>query len=563
MLSVKARITHELLSRQLVTQDQLDEAITEQQARGSSLQRILIERGLVTEDQMLEVMSQGLGIVPITLNRLHIDAGLKTLIPRELALQYELIPVACMGQTLTIAMVDPLNVFAIDIITAMTGLSVNPMLATKREIREAIDQYYGTGVEETLKEIVTKTEGRAKLAAQAQQEAGQEDRLLAEIQETPVVKFTDFLLTKAIRMHASDLLIEPREQSVRVRFRIDGVFQEGQAPPKQLHEAIVSRIKVMAELNIAERRLPQDGHFTFEADNRLVDFRVSILPSAFGGNLCLRVLDKGEIRLDLEGLGFDPRDLTQIEACARRPHGMILSTGPTGSGKTTTLYSLIKMIDSPEKNIVTVEDPVEFEVPGLNQVNVKHEIGLSFTSALRSILRQDPDIIMVGEIRDSETADMAIKAALTGHLVLSTLHTNNAAGSVIRLVNMGVEPFLVNSCLMIVIGQRLVRKICQACKETYPLPRGMAEKLGIAKPSGEPVVLARGRGCRACFNSGYAGREEIRELVMKRTPEPDLERLARSQGMRTLREQGVAKAVAHITTLDEVFRTTVGEMVEA
>jgi len=318
--------------------------------------------------------------------------------------------------------------------------------------------------------------------------------------------------------------------------------------------------------------MPQDGHFNFTVDHRLIDFRVSILPTNFGGNVCLRVLDKGEIKLDIETLGFFPKDLERLKECSRRPHGMLLSTGPTGSGKTTTLYALLKLIDSPEKNLVTVEDPVEFEIAGVNQVNVKSEIGLTFAKALRSILRQDPDVIMVGEIRDAETADMAVKSALTGHLVLSTLHTNSAAGCVVRLINMGMEPFLINSCLMVAVGQRLVRKICATCAQTYVLPAGMAEKLGLVDDRGQPIELARGAGCRACFQSGYAGREviaetmamtpEIRELVLRSAPERELELVAKRQGMRTLRDHGLEKARHHITTLDEVFRTTIGEVVE-
>jgi type II secretory ATPase GspE/PulE/Tfp pilus assembly ATPase PilB-like protein len=395
---------------------------------------------------------------------------------------------------------------------------------------------------------------------------------LQQIEEAPVVTFTNDLLTKAVRMHASDLLIEPREKNVRVRFRVDGVLQEGKAPPRQLHAGIVSRIKIMSELNIAERRLPQDGHFTFRVDGRSIDFRVSILPAAFGGNVGLRVLDKSAVKLDVKTLGFSARDLEQMTACAQRPHGMILATGPTGSGKTTTLYALLKLIEAPEKNIVTVEDPVEFELEGINQVGARPDIGLTFAASLRSILRQDPDVIMVGEIRDAETADMAIKSALTGHLVLSTLHTNTAVGTIIRLVNMGLEPFLINSSLTAVIGQRLVRRVCRSCAEAYRPPQGIAAKLGLLDTSGEPLELVRGVGCRTCFKSGYMGREviaetlvmtpELRELVLRRAPARDLEQVARKQGMKTLREHGLAKALAHVTSLEEVFRTTIGEAVE-
>ena len=574
MASLKERLITVLLERKLVTPDQLDELLAVQRTRGGSLQKLLIRRGILTEEELLMAVSQGIGIPPISLSRMKLDPNLRGLISRELALQYEVLPVACIGQTLTVAMADPLNIFALDTLASLTGLSINPLLTTSKDLRDAIDLYYGVGVEESLKAIVEKAESmleiqRASAAAEDDLDA---ERLLRQTQEAPVIKYTEALLAKAVRMHASDLLIEPREKTVRVRFRVDGVLQEGQAPPKHLHSGVVSRIKIVSELDIAERRIPQDGHFNFRVDDRLIDFRVSILPSQFGGNVCLRILDKGEIRLDIDTLGFEPKDLERLKACARRPHGMLLSTGPTGSGKTTTLYSLLKMIDSPQKNLVTVEDPVEFDIEGVNQVNVKTDIGLTFAKALRSILRQDPDVIMVGEIRDAETADMAIKSALTGHLVLSTLHTNSAAGSVVRLINMGMEPFLVNSCLMAVVGQRLVRKICPKCLERYRPPNGLAERLGLIDAHGEPAELAKGAGCRACFESGYAGREviaevlpftpEVRELVLHKAPERDIQNAAKKEGMTTLREHGLIKARAHLTTLDEVFRTTIGDLVE-
>ena len=573
MASFKERIAKALLSRGLLTQEQLDEALAIQHSKGGSLQQILIRQGLIKEDELLAVISQGLGIPPISLSRLKLPHDLKGLIPRETAVLYQLVHVSCMGQTLTVAMADPLNVFALDTIGTMTGLTINPLLATAKDIRDAIDQFYGTGVEETLREMVRKAEADSlEIVSTVKEDESEAEKLLRQTQEAPVVKFTDAILTKAVRVRASDLLIEPRERSVRVRYRIDGILQEGEAPPKQLHSAIVSRIKIMSELNIAERRLPQDGHFKFKVDDRLIDFRVSILPSSFGGNVCVRVLDKGKMSLNVDTLGFDPLDLERLKQCARKPHGMILSTGPTGSGKTTTLYSLLKMIDSPEKNIITVEDPVEYELEGINQVNVKSEIGLTFAKALRSILRQDPDVIMVGEIRDSETADMAVKSALTGHLVLSTLHTNSAAGCVVRLVNMGIEPFLLNSCLMAAVGQRLVRKVCKSCAEVYRPAPGVAGKLGLLDEHGQPLELIRGKGCRMCFQSGYSGREviaevllmtpEVRELILKRAAERDVENVARKQGMKTLRDQGLVKAVAHLTSLDEVFRTTIGDVVE-
>jgi len=571
MPTLKERIMNVLVSNHLLTPEQLQHALKLQQQRGGTLQQILVQEGLVKEIDLLSVVSQGLGVPPISLSRMRMDTSLKTLIPRDLAKQYEIVPISCIGQTLTVAMADPLNVFALDTLTTMTGLTINPLLASSKDISEAIDLCYGTGVEETLEAIVKETEPlMAELAVSPVETDA--DRLLQLTQELPVVRMTDSLLTRAVNLRASDLLIEPMESRLRIRYRVDGVLQEGEAPPKSMQQAVVSRIKVMADLNIAERRLPQDGHFNFTVEDRLVDFRVNVVPSSFGEKAVLRVLDKSQIKLSLTDLGFLAEDLEKLKVCAQRPHGMILSTGPTGSGKTTTLYATLTFIDRPEKNLVTVEDPVEFHLAGVNQVSARPDIGLTFARALRSILRQDPDVIMVGEIRDSETADMAVKSALTGHLVLSTLHTNSAVGCVVRLVNMGIEPFLLNSCLMAAIGQRLVRKICARCKQTYRPAKGIAEKLGLVDPHGTPLELARGAGCSACAQSGYRGREviaevlvmtpEIRELVLRGAPEREIEDQARQQGMRTLREHGLMKVRAHTTTLDEVFRTTIGELAD-
>ncbi|MBI3319429.1 MAG: Flp pilus assembly complex ATPase component TadA, partial [Candidatus Omnitrophica bacterium] len=460
MSSLKERLIDVLVSNRLLQPAQLDEALRIQQTQGGSLQKILVDRGFVNATDLLSAISQGLGIPPISLRRITLDPKLKTVIPRDVAKQHQLLPVSCIGQTLTIAMADPLNIFALETLTTMTGFSINPFLARAEEVEDAIDRYYGTGVEETLQEIAHETQVALDMMKTQAGEEGDADQLLKLIQAPPVVKLTDALLAKAIRLRSSDLLIEPMEQRVRVRYRVDGVLREGETPPKPLHQAIVSRIKIMAELNIAEHRLPQDGHFSVSVEERAVDVRVSVLPSSFGEKVVLRILDKGQLNLNLDHLGFTPEDLATLKRCAARPHGLILSTGPTGSGKTTTLYAMLTLIDRPEKNLVTVEDPVEYHLDGINQVTTKAEIGLTFAKALRAILRQDPDVIMVGEIRDAETADMAVKSALTGHLVFSTLHTNSAAGTIVRLVNMGIEPFLINSCLMAVIGQRLVRKIC-------------------------------------------------------------------------------------------------------
>ena len=391
--------------------------------------------------------------------------------------------------------------------------------------------------------------------------------LLRLAQETPVIKIANVLLGEAIKRRASDLLIEPLENSLRIRYRVDGILEEAKAPPKSMQNALISRIKVMSQLNIAERRLPQDGRFKVKIGQRMVDFRVSIIPSSFGEKVALRVLDKKALMLEMDKLGFEQEAVKKIEEASSRPHGMILMCGPTGCGKTTTLYSILKHIDRPEKNIITVEDPVEYQLPGINQVTYREDIGLTFASALRSILRQDPDIIMVGEIRDSQTADIAIKSALTGHLVLSTLHTTDAAGSIVRLLNMGIEGFLIASSLIMVGAQRLVRKLCSTCKESYELGQDLKKKLGLNADG--KLLFYRPKGCEACNNTGYIGRigiievlmltPAIKELVMKKASEAEIKIAARKAGMATLRENGLAKVKAGITSLEEVMRVTAGD----
>jgi len=572
--SLQARVITLLVDNNLLTRAQLDQAMQHQRKGQRSLLNTLVAEKTVKEADVLSAVSQGLGIPLISLSRVKISPELRPLIPKELARHEQLIPVSRTGQTVTVAMTDPLNVFALDTLKALTGLTIHPVLTTAKELRDALDAFYGAGVKETVEEIVQEqTSAEQELDIfETGVEQMDANRLLQLSRAAPVVRLTDALLTKAVALRASDLLIEPGERTMNIRYRIDGVLRDADAPPKQFQQAVVSRIKIMAELNIAERRLPQDGHFKFSTEDRDIDFRISVLPSVFGEKVAVRVLDKSYISLDLHQLGFASVDLERLAACAQQPHGMILATGPTGSGKTTTLYSLLKLIDHPEKNLVTVEDPVELKLAGINQVSSKAEIGLTFARALRSILRQDPDVIMVGEIRDAETADMAVKSSLTGHLVLSTLHTNSAIGAIARLLNMGVEPFLLNSCLLAVIGQRLIRKLCPHCQEAYTPPRGLAEKLGLLGPKGELPQLVRAAGCEGCAKTGYAGREliaevfvltpEIRALISERAGARELEEAAARAGMRSLREHGLEKVLANMTSLDEIFRTTIGELIE-
>ena len=572
MSSLTERIVDALLSRKLLTKAQLEEALGEQRAHGGSLQAILTKRGLVNEADLLSVVSQGLGIPPISLARLTIDPALKALISRELAIEYQVIPISRIGQALTIAMADPLNILALDTLTTLTGFSITSVLASAGAIREAIETYYGFGMEETLRAISEKAEAESLHVIQGAVEGPPDTaRLLSLADEAPVIKYTDSLLQRAVKARASDLLIEPLEKTMRVRYRVDGVLQDGPAPPSHLRAAIVSRLKVMSELDIAERRLPQDGHLSVQVDERAVDFRISTLPTVLGEKVALRVLDTGRVELKLDGLGFRPGDLERLTACTRKPHGMILATGPTGAGKTTTLYALLKLVDTPGKNIVTVEDPVEFDLEGINQVSARPDVGLTFAKALRSILRQDPDVIMVGEIRDGETADMAVKSALTGHLVLSTLHTNTAAASIVRLINMGVEPFLITSCLMAVVGQRLVRKVCPRCVEISRPSPAVADRFGLLDDTGHPLPIARAKGCTACLQTGYQGREvlaevltvtpTVRKLILQHVQEHEIEAAACKAGMRRMRDHGLEKVRAHLTTLEEVVRVTTGEVV--
>ena len=433
-LSLKERLNKILIEKNLVTSQNLNEALSIQKKKGGKLSDILVASGFVDRKDLMVVLSEELGIPPINLARYKVDPSVIKLIPRKLAQHYQVIPISKMGNLLTVAMADPLNIFATDEIKSLTGFQIGILITTDKDIQTAIDEYYGEAAHEAMEEIMAGMEGtgRVEMVEHDEKEETAATELIRLTHETPVVKVVNLILAEAVKMKASDALIEPMESTLRVRYRIDGILQEAKNPPRSMHEAIISRLKVMSNLNIAERRLPQDGRFKIRIQNREVDFRISVLPSSEGEKAALRVLDKMQATLDLDKLGFEEEPLNHLKKESQRPHGMILVCGPTGCGKTTTLYSILKFIDSPEKNIVTVEDPVEYDLHGINQVTIRPNVGLTFASSLRSILRQDPDIIMVGEIRDFETADIAIKSALTGHLVLSTLHTITTSGSVVR-----------------------------------------------------------------------------------------------------------------------------------
>ncbi|MFH1478871.1 MAG: ATPase, T2SS/T4P/T4SS family [Candidatus Omnitrophota bacterium] len=571
MHSLKDRLTEILIKNKIITEQELRQALKVHKEKGGSLKDILIELKLVNEKDLMAVISQGLGIPPISLSRFKIDSEILKLISRDVAIKYKIIPVSKVGNILTVATSDPLNVFALDDVKSLTGFDISTIIASNEDVQNVIDQHYGEGAHEALEELMKdiKEEDLEIIKAGDVEEGLDSEKLFKLTEEAPVVKLTNKILENGIKSRSSDILIEPMQNFSRVRFRVDGVLKEIESIPKVMHESIISRIKVMSNLNIAERRLPQDGRFKLRIGNNEVDFRVSILPASTGEKVALRVLDKSQAMLDIDKMGFGEESLKVLKKCAKEPHGMILVCGPTGSGKTTTLYSLLKFVHDPEKNLITVEDPVEYQIQGVNQVNVKSEVGLTFASSLRSILRQDPDIIMIGEIRDFETVDIAIKSALTGHLVLSTLHTTTACGSVVRLINMGVEPFLISSSLIAIVAQRLVRKLCPKCKEAYKPNHSLLSRLGLDKDVVKNKDFYRPKGCEKCLNTGYSGRvgicealaisSSIKSKILKNTKEADIKAIARKEGMVTLREDGLSKVLEGLTSLEEILRVTISD----
>jgi type IV pilus assembly protein PilB len=562
-----------LLKAQLINQQQLTKALEDQKAGGGKLGEVLQKLGYVTEDDVIECLSHQFGVPSINLRHFEIDPAVAKIIPVDLARKYNVIPVNKTGATLTLAMTDPTNIFAMDEITFMTGYRVEPVVASEEAIREKIDRNFGSSRELELKKVMEDltTVDEAALELMEEEEEVSVEKLAEESQEAPVVRLVNIMLTDAIKRGASDIHVEPYEKSYRVRYRIDGLLREVMTPPQRLKDAITSRIKVLAKLDIAEKRLPQDGRIKLKAriEGRMreLDFRVSVLPTLHGEKVVMRLLDKENLRLDMTKLGFEKPSLKKFEDNILKPYGMVLVTGPTGSGKTNTLYSALQRVNVPETNIITAEDPVEFQLPGVNQVQMKDSIGLNFAAALRSFLRQDPNIILVGEIRDFETAEIAIKAALTGHLVLSTLHTNDAPSTISRLMNMGIEPFLVATSVNVIAAQRLVRRVCQNCKEEVETPIQGLLSVGFAESEAHGLRLVKGRGCEKCTNSGYKGRvglfevmditDDMRELILSGATATELRRKAIEEGMITLRQSGLQKIREGSTTIEEVVRETV------
>ena len=567
MASLKEKVTEILIDNKLITTEQLTKALEVQKAKGGRLSKTIIELGFVKEKDLVSALSEGLGLPLIDLKRIKIDTKVLSIIPAKTCRHYQIIPISQMGNTLTLAMADPLNIFAIDALQNLTGFKINPIISTSEQIMEAVEQFYPdttAGIIDDLVEEIKESDSKIELLKERKEVLISDQELGLAGRQGPAIRITNLILEKAIKKKASDILVEPMPERLRIRFRIDGVLQEEESPPKSVHPLLVSRIKVLSDLDIAEHRLGQDGRFKVSLQNRDVNLRVSILPSIQGEKVAIRILDKSTAMLDIDKLGFDESSLSRLKRSAAFPHGMILVCGPTGSGKTTTLYSVLKYVDDPEKNLVTVEDPVEFQLEGVNQVTVRSDIGLTFASALRSILRQDPDIIMIGEIRDFETVDIAIKSALTGHLVLSTLHTTTASGSIVRLINMGVEPYLMTSSLICILAQRLVRRLCSKCREKYELSKDVVKELEI--PASSAPVLYRAKGCKHCFNTGYSGRlgiaetltlsAEIRDLVLSGVEEQQIKEAARKEGMKTLRENALSLALKGETSLEEVLRVT-------
>jgi type IV pilus assembly protein PilB len=570
---MSVRLGELLTKASLITQDQLKEALRVQKETGGKLGETLIKLGFVSEEDITECLSQQFGVPSINLQHFEIDSSVIKLIPGDVARKYNILPVNKTGATITIAMADPTNVFAMDDIKFMTGYNVEPVVASELGIKAAIDNYYGTTSSLELKKVMEdlQTQESADLEVLEEEEEMDVNALADSAEEAPVVKLCNLILTDAIKRGASDIHIEPYEKEFRVRFRIDGILYEIMNPPLKLRDAMTSRMKILAKLDISEKRLPQDGRIKLkiklEDKNKELDFRVSSLPTLFGEKMVLRLLDKDNLRLDMTKLGFEQESLTRFEEAIFKPWGMVLVTGPTGSGKTNTLYSALAKVNSPEVNIMTAEDPVEFNLPGINQVQMKEAIGLNFAATLRSFLRQDPNIILVGEIRDFETAEIAIKAALTGHLVLSTLHTNDAPSTINRLMNMGIEPFLVATATQLIAAQRLVRRICGQCKEAVEITPQALLNLGYKKEEVGTFTVYKGRGCEKCNNTGYKGRvglvevmvidDDIRDLILSGGTAIDIKKKGIENGMITLRRSGLVKIKEGITTIDEVVRETV------
>jgi type IV pilus assembly protein PilB len=576
MAQVKAfgeRIADALIEDGLLTASQAEELLARQKKEGTRLLKLILEQACVSDQDMAVSMGRVLNTPPVNLARAGIPGEVAGLLPRELCHNHKVVPVSRLENKLFLAMADPLNVLALDDVRRITRLEVAPLIASEKAILDKLNNLDASR-SGSMEDIINQSNKAAQAEAEAENvEISEEkveevnlDQLAASSEEAPVIKLANLILVQAVKDHASDVHIEPFEKTVRLRYRIDGVLMDATPPPKLMQLALASRFKIMCSLDIAERRLPQDGRMRIRVGGKDYDLRVSIMPTVHGEKIVLRLLDKSNLSASIDKLGLDLDTYQQFKAAIDAPHGLILLTGPTGSGKTTTLYSALNELNSAAYNIVTVEDPVEFQVPGINQMPVKKEIGLTFANALRSILRQDPDIIMIGEIRDTETAEIAVEAALTGHQVLSTMHCNDAPGAITRLDEMGIAPFLISSSVILTCAQRLMRRICSHCKEPLAYPGKMFQDLGIDPSIVDGITLYRGRGCDRCKDSGYSGRfaiieamtitDEIRKLIINRANSREVSKTAIGQGMRTLRMAALDRAREGISTLEQVLLIT-------
>jgi type IV pilus assembly protein PilB len=563
---MSVRLGELLVSKGLITAKQLEDALQEQKISGNKLGSILVKLGLITEKNLVSFLSRHYGVPAIDLSEAQIDPEVIKMIPPDVVFKYQVIPIKRIGSTLRVALNDPSNILAIDDIKFLTSCHVEVFVSTESAIKAAIDKFYDSS--ESLADIMDSMDGAEKMELLEESDEVDIRELQQASEDAPVIKLVNLILNEAIKRKASDIHLEPYEKVFRVRFRTDGVLQEFMKPPMKLKNAIISRTKIMAKLDIAERRLPQDGRIKMKfGKDKEMDFRVSVLPTLYGEKVVMRLLDKSNLQLDMTKLGFEEKPLKEFKEAIHKPFGMVLVTGPTGSGKTTTLYSALAELNQITENISTAEDPVEFNLMGINQVQMHEEIGLTFASSLRSFLRQDPDIIMVGEIRDFETAEIAIKAALTGHLVLSTLHTNDAPSTINRLLNMGIEPFLVASSVNLIAAQRLARMICEYCKQPIQVSPQMLLNLGVLPDEISGFVCYKGTGCPRCGNTGYKGRvalyevmpvrEEIRELILQGASAMEIKRETMRLGMKTLRQTALTKLKDGTTTVEEVLRSTV------
>ena len=599
---MSAKLGEILVRENLISPQNLREALDYQREHGGRLSFNLVKLGLISDDMITAVLSRQYGIPSVNLDLFNIEPVVLRLIPQEVAQKHSVLPLSRVGATLTLAMVDPTNVFAMDEVKFMTGLNVEPVLVNERSVQQAIAKYYGTSREielaSTVEDASVENSGKnssngsgaithADLVSldsidfdtgQTEDVEVLEDNEEIDLstlsrmsEDAPVVRLTNVLLVDSLRRGASDIHIEPYEKELRIRFRIDGVLYDVMHPPLKMRDALISRVKIMSKLDISEKRLPQDGRIKIkvkvDSRSRELDFRVSTLPTLFGEKVVLRLLDKQNLMLDMTKLGFEPESLQKFQRNIAKPYGMVLVTGPTGSGKTNTLYSALQSLNTVDTNIMTAEDPVEFNLMGINQVQMKEQIGLNFAAALRAFLRQDPNIVLVGEIRDFETAEIAIKAALTGHLVLSTLHTNDAPSTISRLMNMGIEPFLVATSVNLIQAQRLIRRICKECKQEHPMPVEALIEVGLSADEAKSMKTYKGKGCSTCNHTGYKGRiglyevmeitDELRELILIGASALELRKKAIDDGMITLRESGLYKIREGVTTIEEVVRETV------